>query len=139
MDQFANKKEYNGIWGIWDEPFFSYYVKEMNQMKQPFMTALFSVTSHHPFKVPEQYEGVYPKGTLPVHQCVGYTDNALRRFFNEASQMEWYKNTLFVITANHSSASHFESSRNTPGRFAIPLIFYSPFDEGLVGWDDGIA
>jgi phosphoglycerol transferase MdoB-like AlkP superfamily enzyme len=111
----------------------------MDSMKQPFMTSLFSVSSHHPFKVPEQYEGVFPKGNLPVHQCVGYTDNALRNFFQEASQMDWYKNTIFVITADHSSASYYESSRNSLSRFAIPLLLYVPDDNAMVKWDKGIA
>ncbi len=139
MSEYGNKDDFDGTWGIWDEPFFKYFAREMDKMKQPFMTSLFTVSSHHPFKVPEKYEGVFPKGTLPVHQCVGYTDNALRKFFNEASQMDWYNNTLFVITADHSSASHFASSKTTLNRFAIPLLFYVPGDKNMVKWDKKIA
>ncbi len=131
--EYNNDADFDGIWGIWDEPFFAYYANEMSQMQQPFFTTLFSLSSHHPFKVPEQYEGVFPKGTQPVHQCVGYTDNALRIFFKKASKADWYKNTLFVITADHSSVSSFEKYNTPANRFAVPLLFFAPGDTALKG------
>ncbi|MCU4177398.1 LTA synthase family protein [Carboxylicivirga sp. N1Y90] len=138
-DEYNNDDDFDGIWGIWDEPFFQFYADEMNQMQEPFFTSLFSISSHHPFKVPEKYEGVFPKGPLPVHECIGYTDNALRTFFAKAKTMPWYNNTLFVITADHSSASHFKSSHNSRNTFSIPLFFYSPGDSLVKKWDSGIA
>ncbi len=137
--EYNNDKDYDGIWGIWDEPFFQYYCREMSKMEKPFYTTLFSLSSHHPFKVPEKYEGVFPKGNLPVHQCVGYTDNALREFFKAASKTDWYKNTLFVLTADHSSSSVHPEYKTSINRFAIPIIFYSPSDTTLVGVDSTLA
>ncbi len=139
MTEFNNDNEFDGMWGIWDEPFFQFYAKEMDKMKEPFMTSLFSLSSHHPFKVPEQYEGVFPKGTLPVHQCVGYTDNALRKFFETARQMPWYNNTLFVITADHSTQSQFDISQTSVNKFQIPLILFSPGDSTLQGVNHELA
>ncbi len=126
--EYNNNDDYDGIWGIWDHKFFEFFANEMNKMKEPFFTTLFSVSSHHPFKLPEGFEGKYPKGYLPVHQCVGYTDDALRSFFNKSKEMPWYENTIFVITADHSSVSHFRESQTNLGAFAIPLLFYSPGD-----------
>ncbi len=137
--EFNNDDEFDGIWGIWDEPFFEFYADEMNKLKEPFMTSLFSVSSHHPFKVPEKYEGVFPKGTLPVHQVVGYTDNALRSFFNKAQEMPWYDNTLFVITADHSTSPYFKESTTSTNKFQIPLIFYSPGDGTMQGVNNRLA
>ena len=134
-----NDDEFDGMWGIWDEPFFQFYADEMNKMQEPFMTSLFSLSSHHPFKVPEQYTDVFPKGTLPLHQCVGYTDNALRQFFNKAKEMPWYENTLFVITADHSSRGHYDFSHISTNKFQIPLIFFSPGDSTLRGIDERVA
>jgi phosphoglycerol transferase MdoB-like AlkP superfamily enzyme len=125
-NEYNNNADFDGIWGIWDEPFFQFYANTISTFKEPFGTALFSVSSHHPFKVPEKYEGVFPKGTLPIHQCVGYTDMALRRFFETASKTEWYKNTLFIITADHSVPSHFPEYKTNINGFAIPLVFYAP-------------
>ena len=98
-DEYNNPDDYDGMWGIWDEPFMQYWGHEMTKMKEPFFSTLFSLSSHHPFKVPEKYEGQFPKGTLPVHQCVGYTDHAIRQFFAYASKQTWFNNTIFVITS----------------------------------------
>jgi phosphoglycerol transferase MdoB-like AlkP superfamily enzyme len=107
----------------------------MNNMQQPFCTALFSLSSHHPFKVPVEFEGVFPKGPLPVEQCIGYTDNALRIFFEKAKKMPWYENTLFVITADHSSIPDHEEYKNNAQAFAVPIIFFAPGDTTLQGVD----
>jgi len=139
LEEYDNADDFDGMWGIWDEPFFQFYAEKMNQMKEPFMTSLFSVSSHHPFKVPEQYTDAFPKGTLPVHQCVGYTDHALRQFFETAKTMPWYKNTLFVFTADHSSESQFPISKTTVNKFQIPLIFFNPGDSAFKGIDYNLA
>ncbi len=139
LNEYNNDADFDGMWGIWDEPFLQFYANEMNQMKEPFMTSLFSVSSHHPFKIPEEYTGVFPKGTLPVHQCIGYTDNAIRKFFETAKTMPWYENTLFVFTADHSSASQFPISRTSVNKFQVPLIFFNPSDSTLQGINHDIA
>lgn len=139
MTEFDNDDEFDDMWGIWDEPFFQFFADEMNKMQEPFMTSIFSLSSHHPFKVPEQYTDVFPKGTLPLHQCVGYTDNALKNFFDAAKKMPWYNNTLFVITADHSSRGHYDHSFISTNKFQIPLILFSPGDDNMVGVDTRLA
>lgn len=134
--EYNNDDDFDGMWGIWDEPFFQYFAKTLNEKQQPFMASIFSVSSHHPFKVPQQYEGKFPKGKEEIHQCVGYTDNALRKFFATASKMPWFKNTLFVITADHTSNQVTHDVYNTSvGSFAIPIIFYKPGSD-LKGMED---
>ena len=124
--EYDNDSDFDGIWGIWDHAFFQFFASEMNRMEQPFVTSLFSVSSHHPFKVPLQFEGVFPKGPLPVQQCIGYTDHSLRMFFDAARKMPWFNNTLFVITADHSSVPDHEEYKNNLDAFAIPIMFYTP-------------
>jgi phosphoglycerol transferase MdoB-like AlkP superfamily enzyme len=136
--EYNNDADFDGMWGIWDEPFLKYWGQQMGQMKKPFFTALFSVSSHHPFKVPAKYEGVFPKGKLPLHQCVGYTDHSLRSFFNSIKNEPWFKNTLFVITADHSAIPVHEEYKSNVNAFAIPLIFYTP-DGSLKGIDNRLA
>jgi phosphoglycerol transferase MdoB-like AlkP superfamily enzyme len=132
IDYYYGKTEYNndadfdGMWGIWDEPFMQYMAKNLNNFKQPFFSAFFSTSSHHPFKVPEQYTGKFPKGPLEVQECIGYTDMALKKFFETASKMPWFKNTLFVLTADHATVSHFPEYQNAVGYYAIPILFYYP-------------
>ena len=40
---------------------------------------------------------------MSFREPVNYTDYALKRFFATASRMKWFDNTLFVITADHTS------------------------------------
>ena len=124
--EYANDADFDGIWGIWDEPFMQYMAQTINTFKQPFFTAFFSVSSHHPFKVPEKYIGKFPKGPLPVQEPIGYTDLALRKFFATAAKMPWYKNTLFVICADHATVSYLPEYQTLPGYFSIPILFYHP-------------
>ena len=81
MNEFGDNSAFDGTWAIWDEPFLQYYAQTMSAMQEPFMTAVFTASSHHPYKVPEQYQGVFPKGSKPIHEAVGYADHALRQFF----------------------------------------------------------
>lgn len=132
IEHYYGKKEYNndqdsdGAWGIWDEEFFSFFADKLNSFKQPFFSTVFSLTSHHPFKIPKRYEGRFPEGPKPLQKCIGYTDYVLRNFFKKASKAPWFKNTLFVITADHFSQTHLKEYQNAAGNFAIPILFYRP-------------
>lgn len=126
MDEYADKKDFDGSWGVWDEEFFQYFAKTMNTFQQPFCSAIFSVSSHHPFVVPERYQGKFKKGPMPIMQCISYTDYALRRFFQSASKMPWFNNTLFVITGDHTSQSAHNEYKTNIGAFRVPVIFYKP-------------
>ncbi len=124
--EYNNDNDFDNIWGIWDEEFFQFYATKMNSFKQPFLTTIFSVTSHDPFNIPERYQGKFPKGDLPIHQCIGYTDMSVRKFFKTASKMPWFKNTLFVFTADHTSLKSLEKYKTDLNHFAVPIVFYTP-------------
>jgi len=118
--------DFDGFWGIWDEPFLQFYADKMNTFKEPFCTGIFTASSHHPFRVPSQYEGVFPEGEQPIHKCIGYSDNALRRFFETASKSEWFDHTLFVITGDHTNQATLPEYTTDAGRYGVPVIFYYP-------------
>lgn len=124
--EYNNNNDFDGMWGIWDEPFMQFWAHHMDKFRQPFFSALFSVSSHHPFKIPEKYEGKFPEGTLPVHKGIGYTDYSLRQFFKTASGMPWYKNTLFIITADHSSVAWHKEYKQSMGAYAVPILIFDP-------------
>jgi len=141
---YIGKNEYNddegfdGVWGIWDEPFFQFFADNMNKMKEPFFTTIFSVSSHHPFKVPAQYKEKFPEENIPLQKCIRYTDFALKQFFAKASKMPWFKNTLFVITSDHCAQSELKEYKTSVFYYAAPLIFYKG-DGSLTGKDDSLA
>ena len=131
-DEYNNNEDYDGYWAIWDEEFLQYYARTMSEMQEPFMTAVFTATSHHPFQIPKRYEGVFPEGTHPLHRCIGYSDNALRQFFNYAKTQPWYNNTLFVLTADHTNALTHPEYTTDKGRYEVPIIFFDPqMDEAI--------
>lgn len=133
MDEYDGIEAFDGTWAIWDEEFLQYYARSMSQMQQPFMTAVFTASSHHPFRVPKRYEGVFPRGTQPIHQCVGYSDHALRAFFAYAKQQDWYENTLFVLTADHTNQVSIPEYATAKGLFEVPIAFYSPrWNQGYI-------
>lgn len=135
-DEYNNDDDFDGWWGIWDHKFFPFYAQEISKMQEPFCTALFSLSSHHPFQVPQEFEGRFPKGPLPVEQCIGYSDHALRSFFEMAKHQPWYNNTLFVLTADHSSIPDHTEYKNNAEAFAIPIIFFAPGDENFLHEDN---
>ena len=126
LNQYPSKTDFDGMWGVWDEPFFNFFAKKMDSFKQPFMTAIFSVSSHHPFKVPEKYRGKFKTGAAPIVEVVGYTDFALHELFNEIEKSPWFKNTLFVITADHTNESIHPEFQNNFGSYCVPVIFFKP-------------
>jgi len=137
--EYNNDDDFDGIWGIWDEKFFQFYAQKLNTFRQPFVSAIFSVSSHHPFKVPEEYTARFKGGSLPIQKCIQYTDYALRRYFAEASKMPWFNRTLFVITADHTSSDiYFDDTRTAWGFYSVPVIFYKP-DNSLAGAKPGIV
>ena len=135
MNEYGNKKDFDGHWGIWDEPFLQFMAKEINHLSEPFLTSVFTLSSHHPYRIPAEYEDVFPKGYIPIHEGVGYSDNALRNFFATASQQDWFDNTLFVITADHAVDGHLPEYKTAEGAFTIPVMFYAPGAD-FVGFND---
>jgi phosphoglycerol transferase MdoB-like AlkP superfamily enzyme len=122
--EYDNDDDYDGQWGIWDEPFLQRAATEMSNLKQPFFSTIFTLSSHHPYKVPQKYKGKFPKGNYEIIESVGYTDYALKQFFAKASQQKWFNNTLFVITPDHTAISDDAYYSNLIGQYSIPILFY---------------
>ena len=137
-ESYNNEADYDGTWGIWDEPFLQYFEQGICNLPEPFLATVFTLSSHHPFHIPAQYEGVFEEGTIPMHRCVRYTDYAIRRFFEAASKEPWYENTVFVITGDHTNQTDVPEYKTLKGVFTVPILFYTP-DGSLKGLRDGIA
>jgi phosphoglycerol transferase MdoB-like AlkP superfamily enzyme len=122
---YANDKDYDGSWGIWDIPFFSWTIDKLNSYRKPFFCTIFSLTSHSPYKVEQWFEKLHPNEN-DVFRSVRYSDEALRRFFKKAATTDWYKNTLFVVCADHTGRSFDEKYMTKEGLFRIPIVLYTP-------------
>lgn len=137
--RFGGMADYDGHWGIWDEPFLQYWCAKLNDMKQPFMSACFTVSSHTPYVIPDKYKGVYPEEGVPIHKCIRYTDMAIGKFFETASKQPWFKNTIFVITSDHTNLSDHKQYQTDIGGFSSPIIIYDPSGEVTPGMRNGVA
>ncbi|MCI5058752.1 MAG: LTA synthase family protein, partial [Flavobacteriales bacterium] len=127
--EFNDDSHFDGQWGIYDEPFFQYTVSQTSDNQQPFLNTLFSLSNHHPFSIPSDYKNEFKEGKYPIEKTVRYTDFALEKFFKEAVNTEWYPNTIFIITADHSAPSSMLDIGGIKSTFHIPLlIFGEPLD-----------
>jgi phosphoglycerol transferase MdoB-like AlkP superfamily enzyme len=138
-NEYNNDAEYDGKWGIWDEPFLYFFAEQLNTMKQPFFSSVFTLSSHHPYNIPDKYANEFSGGDLPIMRSIQYADMALGVFFRQAVSMPWFDSTLFVITADHAAQAIDQSYNSTTGMYAIPIAYFCPSDTALRGTTDHIT
>lgn len=124
--EFNDDTQFDGSWGIWDEPFFQFMKTTLDTKESPFLATIFTVSSHEPYAIPEKYKEKFPEGSIPMHKCVEYTDFAFQQFFEAAKKEPWFENTIFVITADHCNQVYFDEYRKDINRYAVPIMFYDP-------------
>lgn len=127
------------IWGIWDRDYLEFMAEELGTFESPFFATVYTLTSHHPFVLPAEYERQMPQGVNPLQPCVAYTDLSIRRFFEVAEQSDWFKNTIFVFVADHSSGyKAYEVSQTSRGCAAIVYFIYTP-DHSIQGLSEEVT
>lgn len=124
--EYANDADYDGNWGIFDVPFFQYFATTLNETPNPFFATIFSLSAHHPYTIPAKYQGKFREGNLEIQKTIMYADFALSEFFKTVSSASWFNNTIFVITADHTSEAYLPEYRTRVGMYKIPIIFYAP-------------
>ncbi|MBQ9474134.1 MAG: sulfatase-like hydrolase/transferase [Bacteroidales bacterium] len=127
-NEYGDMKDYDGTWGIYDEPFLQFTAQRLETFKQPFLAGVFTISAHHPYSIPEQHIGDFKKGEHPILECVMYSDYALRRFFETASKQDWFRNTIFIITGDHPAQPLSRKYNSYDMRYAVPMIIFDPSD-----------
>ena len=123
MEEYNNNANFDGSWGIHDKPFMQYFAKELNAKKEPFFTTFFSLSSHPPYVLPKNYSHNHKK--IGILETIAYSDYSMQQFFKRIQNEEWFKNTIFIITADHTSGvSYNKKYKNRIGRYAIPLVIF---------------
>ena len=126
LEEYDNKADYDGTWGVYDEPFFNYFADKIKAETKPFFTTFFSLSAHPPYNIPNKYDTIFKEGDLEIHKLISYSDYSLKVFFENIKDEDWFDNTLFVITADHTSPkSSDELYKNKIGRYSIPMFFYT--------------
>ncbi|MFM2155702.1 MAG: hypothetical protein RL516_451 [Bacteroidota bacterium] len=131
--KYYGKNEYkgrpeddDGRWGIYDDSFLNFMNEKISDMKEPFHSAFFSLSSHDPYVIPAKFKNKFPKGKEKYHESVRYADYALELFFKKASTKKWFNNTLFIIVADHTGPSNGDYYTNSVGQLGIPIVYYCP-------------
>lgn len=134
FDRYIGLNEYTGAesdqdghWGVRDRPFLQYVARELSREKEPFLSAVFTLSSHHPYELPPEEAALFRGGTMKIHPTLLYADDALRAFFHTARRQPWFSNTLFVITADHTAdidrtGQHYSKATD----YWVPLLYHMP-------------
>lgn len=118
---------FSNVWGICDEDMAKIAINVMNKEAKtgkPFFNHWMTVSNHRPF--------TYPDGKIDIDSHsksrdggVKYTDYAMRQFFKMASKQSWFKNTVFVIVADHCASSSGKTELPLD-KYRIPGFIYAP-------------
>ncbi len=125
-DMSSDEITFANVWGVCDEDLFARTLKEADKSykkQQPFFNFIMTTSNHRPYTYPEH------KIDIPSHTGrsggVKYTDYAINEFLKQAAVKSWFKNTIFVIVADHNGGSAGKTSLPN-WRYKIPLFIYAP-------------
>jgi phosphoglycerol transferase MdoB-like AlkP superfamily enzyme len=124
----AREISHETIWGVADEDLFGHVLRDIDRaMAQPkhapFFMHILTTSNHRPY--------TYPAGRIDIpsgsgrNGAVKYTDYAVGKFIREARGKPWFKDTLFLITADHGASAR-GTSEIPLAKYRIPLLVYSP-------------
>ena len=139
-EEYNNDDDYDNMWGIYDEPFFQYFYNNLNKEKEPFFSTFFSLSSHTPYKLPDYYiKKMQIDKKNNIVETIRYADYSMSKFFNKAKKEPWFRNSIFIITADHTSPiSYNKKYKNKIGRYAIPMIIFKG-DSTIKGVNNNIV
>ena len=122
-----NEISFANIWGVCDEDMYKKAIKTMNieaKANKPFFNHIMTVSNHRPFTYPNDKIDI-PNDSKSREGGVKYTDFALKQFFKMAKAQPWFKNTVFVILADHCASSAGKTELPIE-KYRIPALIYSP-------------
>jgi len=123
LENFGNDVK-KGKLGVHDEYTLERQLNDLNHEKQPFFSALFTLSSHSPYDQPMKDVLDWGENEKPYINSAYYTDRSVGEFIRNAKKQPWYKNTLFIVVADHSHNSYRNWSFTTPLYHKIPLLFF---------------
>ncbi len=124
----SERIEFENVWGVADEHLYDQVIEEIDRDKaakpqRPVFVHVMTTSNHRPY--------TYPGGRIDIPSgsgrdgAVKYTDYALGRLIERASSRPWFKDTVFVITADHGASAR--GTAHIPvDKYLIPVFVYSP-------------
>ena len=127
MNDYGNNRHYDGNWGIYDHYFLPYAASQLVKKKSPFLSVIFNISTHFPNKLPDSLKAQFTiKGQDARQNSISYFDYSLRLFFDLIKNESWYKNTIFVFSADHNIYLHGMEKAGLYKNFRIPIFFHLP-------------
>lgn len=117
---------FENIWGVADEALFDQVLDEIDashRQGRASFTHVMTTSNHRPY--------TYPDGRIDIPSHTGraggvkYTDYAIGRFIDTARSKPWFRDTMFVIVADHTASSAGKTDLPV-ARYHIPMIVYAP-------------
>ncbi|WP_245768015.1 LTA synthase family protein [Pedobacter insulae] len=120
-----DKKDMNSKWGAYDDLVFDKQLQAASNTPQPFFATILSLTNHEPFELPTAYKFGKSDPVQRFKSTAYYTDSCMNAYLTKAKKQDWYKNTLFIVIADHG---HLYPKNKydifMPQRYHIPLLFF---------------
>lgn len=135
-EDYPDPTHFDGSWGIWDHHFLPFMADKLKGMKQPFVSSVLTVNTHHPFKLPKEFKPLHPSKKFPILNTIQYIDHTLAAFFQTIKNEAWYNNTIFIITADHIGPKTTKNSTSIED-YSVPIIFFKP-DNSLTGTNEHV-
>jgi phosphoglycerol transferase MdoB-like AlkP superfamily enzyme len=124
MDNFPHNMR-DSKWGVNDGTLFNTHINYLNQETKPFFSLIVTLTNHEPFDMPGKRHFPGDSVTNQFRSTAYYTDSCLNDYFENAKKQPWYKNTLFVLVADHGHRLPRNTSESyQPAKYHIPLLFF---------------
>jgi phosphoglycerol transferase MdoB-like AlkP superfamily enzyme len=118
-----NKSDCNSKWGVHDHIMFNKLLDDIDKENQKFFKVFFTLSSHEPFDVPMKTVINGDDEDNKFLNSAYYTDSCIGNFFENAQKRAWWKNTIFILVADHGVRLPDNTAINSVLKFKIPMLF----------------
>ena len=105
-------------WGIPDEHLYAKVFQDIQHLKEPFFTAIYTISSHPPYDIPS-----FQKHENKYLNAIAYADSCLGSFINQLKKSSIWEHTLVIITSDHGALEPFSTSIEEPASYNIPMLW----------------
>jgi phosphoglycerol transferase MdoB-like AlkP superfamily enzyme len=124
-DDMSTSNAEAGSWGLHDHEVFKYISNKLNGHRKPFMMTFFTLSTHEPFDIPQRFRNKYK---IPTAEAASYRyfDDQLRLFFEQNKHKKWFKNTMVVITGDHTPVHLDNAQYKIQDYYSVPILIIAP-------------
>jgi phosphoglycerol transferase MdoB-like AlkP superfamily enzyme len=124
-DDMSTSNSETGSWGLHDPEVFKHISNKLNGHRKPFMMTFFTLSTHEPFDIPKRFRNKYK---IPTAEAASYRffDDQLRLFFEQNKHKKWFKNTMVVITGDHTPVHLDNAQYKIQDYYSVPILIIPP-------------